>query len=90
MGISREIMEEVLKSLNIAPKVLARRSNTMLDILLATVKEAKILAGSILTSKLVRLQTVSGHMKDENHTSQGPLGDIQGPFGGLFCELWLS
>lgn len=55
--VSREIMEEALKNLNIASKVLTRRVNTMLDILLTTVKETKALAGSILTTKSVRLQT---------------------------------
>lgn len=51
-------MEEVLKALNISPNVLARRSNAMWDILLATEKEVKQLAGSIRMMKNVRLQTM--------------------------------
>lgn len=40
IGVSRETMEEVLKSFSIAPKVLARRLNAMWDILLASKQEA--------------------------------------------------
>lgn len=57
LGISRQIMEEALKSLNASPKILVRQSNTMWDILLATSDEVKALAGGILTTKSVRLQT---------------------------------
>lgn len=48
IGVSREIMEDALKSLNIGTKVLACRSNAMWDILLQTEDVAKALAGSIL------------------------------------------
>lgn len=57
IGVSREGMEETLKNLNIRVKVLARRSNTMWDVLLVSEEEAKSLAGSILAMKAVRLQT---------------------------------
>lgn len=57
IGVNRDCMEEALKSLNIEAKVLARRSNAMWDILLATKDSAKALAGNILTTKSVRLQT---------------------------------
>lgn len=50
-------MEEALKSLNNGLKMLARRSNTIWDVLMATEQEVKQLAGSVLTSKSVRLQT---------------------------------
>lgn len=50
IGVSRETMEEILKSLNIALKVLARRSSAIWDILLATEQEAKQLAGSVLAT----------------------------------------
>lgn len=50
-------MEEALKNLNIAPKVLARRSNAMWDILLGKEVEAKQLAGSVLSTTSIRLQT---------------------------------
>lgn len=49
-------MEETLKILSIAPKILARTSNAVWDILLSTKQEAKQLAGSILTAKSMRLQ----------------------------------
>lgn len=44
-------MEEALRSLQIALKVLAKRSNVMWDILLANEEEAKLLIGSVLTTK---------------------------------------
>lgn len=50
-------MQEALKTLNVSPRVLARRSNALWDILLANEEEAKKLAGSILTTKTVRMQT---------------------------------
>lgn len=49
-------MDQARKSLTVAPKLLARRSNAMWDILLANVEEAKTLAESILITKSVRLQ----------------------------------
>lgn len=48
-------MEEALKSLKIGPRILARRSNALKDILLAA-EEAKQLAGNTLTTKSVCLQ----------------------------------
>lgn len=57
MGVSRETMEEALKSLKVGPKILARRSKTMCDILLITEQEARQLTGSIFTAKTVRFQT---------------------------------
>lgn len=57
IGVSREMMEEALKTLNVAPRMLARRSNALWDILLADEEEAKKLAGSILMTKNVRMQT---------------------------------
>lgn len=55
--VNRESMEEALKSLNIGDKVLALQSNARWDILLQTEEAAKSLAGSILTTKSLRLQT---------------------------------
>lgn len=54
IGISRDAMEDALK---INPKVLARRTNALWDILLQTEQQAKELAGSILNTKDLRLQT---------------------------------
>lgn len=49
-------MEKVLKSVNIGVKLLVRRSNAMCDILLVS-EESRMLAGSIITTKIVRMQT---------------------------------
>lgn len=49
VGISREAIEEAFKSLT--------RPNVMWDILLATKDEAKQIAGNILMTKALRLQT---------------------------------
>lgn len=58
--VSRETMKEALKSLKIGPKILARRSNALRDILLATEKETKQLAGSALTTKSVFSRNIWG------------------------------
>lgn len=50
-------MEKALKILHIGTKILARRSNALWDILLATKEEAKMLAGSTLITKSIRLQS---------------------------------
>lgn len=47
----------MLKSLQITPIVLTKRSKSMWDSLLANEDEAKTLAGSILKTKSMRLQT---------------------------------
>lgn len=87
-GVSREIMEEALKNLNIASKVLTRKINTMLDILLTTVKETKTLAGSILTTKSVRLQTEYLDAWKMKITLHGmPLDISENYWGGPFCAL---
>lgn len=57
IAISRETMEEALKALNIAAKVLARRPNALWDILLATEEAVEALAGNVLTTKTLRLKT---------------------------------
>lgn len=57
MSVSREAIEEPLKALNIRAKMLAQMSNAMWDILFATEEVANTLAGSILTTKTMRLQT---------------------------------
>lgn len=56
-GVSGETMEEAVKSIQIKPKFHAKRSNTMWVITLPNEKEAEMLAGSVLMSKLVRLQS---------------------------------
>lgn len=57
ISVKKEIMEEALKNLNIGSKILIRRSRTMRDIVLVIENAAKALAGSIMTTKSVRLQT---------------------------------
>lgn len=57
IAVNRDVIEEVLKILQISAKILARQSNAMWDILLATEDAAKSLAGCVLTTKIVRLQT---------------------------------
>lgn len=44
IGVSREVMEKALKCLKTAPKILAKLSNAMSEVLLATEEEAKGLA----------------------------------------------
>lgn len=41
IGVSREVMEKALKCLKTAPKILAKLSNAMSEVLLATEEEAK-------------------------------------------------
>lgn len=50
-------MEEALKALHIRPKILARRTNALWDILLQSEEQTKELAGSILSTKTLHLQT---------------------------------
>lgn len=50
-------MEKATKDLKIGPKMLAKRSYAIWNILLATEEEAKQLAGIIIMAKAVRLQT---------------------------------
>lgn len=50
-------MEKLLKNLKIGAKLLARRSKAMWNALLATEQESKQLAGSILTSMTLQIQT---------------------------------
>lgn len=63
IGASRETMEETLKCLNIAAKLLAKCSNAMWNILLVSEVAGKELAGSIHIKKL-RFQTVHWHLED--------------------------
>lgn len=61
-------MEVAIKSLNIAPKILSKRSNDMWNILLATEEEAKKLAGCILVI-FEASNAVYGNLEDESYTS---------------------
>lgn len=57
MDFNREIMEETLKSLNTGAKVYVRCSIAIWGIVLQKAEAAKSLAGDILTTKSVRIQT---------------------------------
>lgn len=57
IGVNWETLEEALKSLNIWAKVLVTISNAMLDVLLVIEYAPKSLTGSILTTKLVNMET---------------------------------
>lgn len=57
LTISRDTLEEAIKSLQIALKVVSKRSHTMWNILLSLLEGAKCLAGSVLMTKDVRLRT---------------------------------
>lgn len=57
IGVSREVMEDALKALQINPKMFERRTNALRDILLQTEDQAKKLASSVLNTNDLRLQT---------------------------------
>lgn len=67
VDVSRKTVEEAIKSLNIGARILAKRSNVT-----ATEEDAKKLAGSILTTKVVRMH---------EHTKKHTHGHFRGPFG---------
>lgn len=79
-------MEEALKSLSIAPKILARRSNATWDILLATITETKVLAEGILTTKPLRLQIEYLDTQKTKITLHGVPLDIEHWGGALFAH----
>lgn len=78
-------MEEALKCLEIGPKILARKSNALWVILLATDEEAKQLAGSTLATKSVRLQTEYIGTRRKKVTSMVAINGNR--LGALFCQV---
>lgn len=54
ISVRRKTLEEALKSLNVGPKILAKRSNALWNILLALKEEVKQLVGSIVSTKSAR------------------------------------
>lgn len=58
MGISKYTLEEAVKSLQITPKVVAKSSHAMWQIVLSLGEEVKQLAGSELMTKTVRSQSI--------------------------------
>lgn len=82
IGVSRETMEEALKSLNITPKILARRTRALWDLLIATEEEAKKLTGSVLTSKTEYMGT-----RRTNVTMHGvPIDITEDRLGAFFAQ----
>lgn len=77
-------MEEALKSLKVGPKILARRSNALWDILLNTEEEAKQLTGNLFTTKSVCLQTENMRTRKTKLTVHGVFLDISEERSGSF------
>lgn len=86
IGVSRETMQESLKSLQIGPKILARRFNALWVILQATEEYARRLAGSTLT-KSESVCKVSVWALDEL-TVHGVPVDISEDMSGAFLPIW--
>lgn len=66
-------MEEMLKSLEIGPKFLAKRSNAMWDVLLAKEEKARQLASNIDHKNCSSSDGVYGHPKDNSDCTWGVL-----------------
>lgn len=77
-------MEEALKSLKIAPKLLARVSRAKWEILLGSEEEAKSLAGNTLTTRSLRLQTEYLGTRKTKITVHGVPADISDDRMGSF------
>lgn len=82
-GISRKTTKEDLKSLKIVPKVWARRSNALWDILLVTKQEAKHLGNKMCPS------TGMIWARQSDHT-WGACRHFGRPDGGIFCPVQQS
>lgn len=86
-GVSRETMEEALKSLNITAKILARRTRALWDLLMASEEEARKLAGTVLTSKILWLQTEYMGTRRTNVTVHGvPIDISEDHLGAFFAQ----
>lgn len=83
-------MKEGHKGLKIGAKVLARRSNTMWDILLATGEAAKALASSVLITKTLRVQTeYMGTQKTRITLHRVPMYIAEDNLGAFFFDYIL-
>lgn len=86
IGVGRETVEHVLKSLSVSQRIMAYEY-AIKDILLATSYEAKVLAGSIPTTKSVRLQTeYLGTRKTRVTLLRVPLIIEEGYLGAFFAH----
>lgn len=82
-------MEEILKTLKINSKVLARRTFVIWDILLPTEQDAKQLVGSVLTARNLRLQKEYMGTRKTKITVHGVHVDIlEDRMGAFFSEEW--
>lgn len=72
IGVRNENMEETLKTLRISPKVLARRTNALWNILLPTEQQGKELTGSVLNTNNLSLLGVR-KMEQASHLRQHPM-----------------
>lgn len=83
IGVIRESIEKALKS----HKILARGSNALWDILLATEQEAKQVAGYILETKSVPLQTeYMGARKTKVTVHRVPVDISEDRMGAFFAR----
>lgn len=82
IGVSRETIEETLKSFNNAAKVLAKWSNAMWDILLASEVGRECPHHKIGEAA----NQVYGHPQEQDNASQIAHGYLQGPSGCLFSH----
>lgn len=92
IGVSKETIEENLKSLNIASKVLARMSNAIWDILLATEQKANpnwlgVCPGN---SSGMTIDAVYGHPVNKNYSSWGARRHLSRSHRRSLLEVWTS
>lgn len=74
VSISGEAIKEALKCLMILPKILAKCSNTMSDIVLASEEEAKTASRQYSNEKGTTVASqIYGHPLDKKYHTQGAL-----------------
>lgn len=84
IGVTREPMEQAMKSFNIPVSVLCKRNNTILDILVGKKETAGKLSENLLTTKSVWLQTKYMGPRKTNITFHSVYGHNRWASGGLF------
>lgn len=81
-----ETMEKAMKDLKIGPKMLAKRSYAIWNILLATEEEAKQLAGIIHGKSSTSPDRIHGHPIDNSDCTWGDRRYHRGLVGGFFLR----
>lgn len=66
IAVNKAIIEEALKTLNIGEKVLARRSNAIWDIVLATEEAAKIMSRQLTHNQDIKTANGKCHEQQED------------------------